>query len=83
VVLTERSGPAATGISVGAWITVRAIGGSMAGTGFAALLTRVTITGTGIPRESAYIAVWLTCGLAALLSLLITATATRNAQPAN
>jgi hypothetical protein len=80
VVLTERSGPASTGISVGTWITVRALGGSIAGAGFAALLTRVTIAGTGIPREWAYIAVWLTCGLAALLSLLIAATATRGAQ---
>lgn len=62
VVLTERSGRASTGISVGTWITVRAVGGSMAGAGFAALLTRVTIAGTGILREWAYVAVWLTCG---------------------
>jgi MFS family permease len=80
VVLTERSGPASTGISVGTWITVRAVGGSMAGAGFAALLTRVTIAGTGVPREWAYVAVWLICGLAALLSVLIAATATRSAQ---
>ncbi len=58
VVLTERSGPASTGIAIGMWITVRAIGGSMAGAGFAALLTRVTISGTAIPREWAYVAVW-------------------------
>ena len=83
VVLTERSGPASTGISVGTWITVRAVGGSMAGAGFAALLTRVTIDGTGIPREWAYITVWLACGLAALLSLLIAATATRGARSAH
>jgi hypothetical protein len=80
VVLTERSGPASTGISIGMWITVRAIGGSMAGAGFAALLGRATIAGTGIPHERAYVAVWLTCGLAALLSLLIAATATRTAR---
>jgi TRAP-type C4-dicarboxylate transport system permease small subunit len=42
-------------------------------------LTRVTVAGTGIPREWAYVAVWLACGLAALLSLLIAATATRGA----
>jgi hypothetical protein len=56
----------------------------MAGAGFAALLTRVTIAGTVIPRESAYVAVWLTCGLAALLSLLIIAVARprRSAKPA-
>jgi MFS family permease len=80
VVLTERSGPASTGISIGMWITVRAIGGSMAGAGFAALLSRATTVGTGIPHEWAYVAVWLTCGLAALLSLLIAATATKAAR---
>jgi MFS family permease len=83
VVLTERSGPASTGIAVGTWITVRAAGGSMAGAGFAVLLTRVTIAGTAIPREWAYIAVWLTCGLAALLSLLIAATATMGPRSAH
>jgi MFS family permease len=75
VVLTERAGTASTGISVGLYITVRAIGGSMAGAGFAALLTRATIVGTVIPREWAYVAVWLTCALASLLSLLIVAAA--------
>jgi MFS family permease len=75
VVLTERAGTASTGISVGLYITVRAIGGSMAGAGFAALLTRATIAGTVIPREWAYAAVWLTCALASLLSLLIVAAA--------
>ena len=75
VVLTERASTASTGISVGMYITVRAIGGSLAGAGFAALLTRATITGTAIPREWAYVAVWLTCALASLLSLLIVAAA--------
>jgi len=73
VVLTERASTASTGISVGLYITVRAIGGSIAGAGFAALLTRTTIAGTLIPREWAYVAVWLTCALASLLSLLIVA----------
>ena len=77
VVLTERADPASTGISIGLWITVRAVGGSMAGAGFAVLLTRATIAGTAIPRGWAYVVVWLTCGLAALLSLLIVAAATR------
>jgi MFS family permease len=75
VVLTERASTASTGISVGLYITVRAIGGSLAGAGFAALLTRVTIAGTVIPREGAYVGVWLTYALAALLSLLIVAAA--------
>jgi len=60
---------------VGLSITVRAVGGSMAGAAFAALLTRVTIAGTVIPREGAYVTVWLTCGLASLLSLLAIAAA--------
>ena len=83
VVLTERASAASTGISIGLYITVRAIGGSMAGAGFAALLTRATIAGTVIPLEWAYVAVWLTCGLAALLSLLIVAVARpkRSAKP--
>jgi Na+/melibiose symporter-like transporter len=68
VVLTERASTASTGISVGLYITVRAIGGSIAGAGCAVLLTRGTIAGTVIPREWAYVAVWLTCALAALLS---------------
>jgi len=51
VVLTERASTASTSISVGLYITVRAIGGSLAGAGFAALLTRVTIAGTVIPCE--------------------------------
>lgn len=38
MVLTERAGTASTGIAVGMYITARAIGGSMAGAGFAALL---------------------------------------------
>jgi hypothetical protein len=79
VVLTERSGP---GSSIGMRITVRAIGGRLAGAAFAALLTPVTISDTGTPREPADMAVWLTCGLAALLSLVITAAATRGARPA-
>ena len=73
VVLTERASTAATGISVGLFICVGAIGGSMAGAGFAALLTRSTIAGTVIPREWAYATVWLSCALALLLSLLIVA----------
>jgi MFS family permease len=77
VALTERADPASTGVSVGLYITVRAIGGSVAGAGFAALLTRVTIAGTDIPRERAYVAVWLICGLASLLSLLIVAAGRR------
>jgi MFS family permease len=78
VALTERSDTASTGISVGLYITVRAIGGSIAGAGFAALLTRITVAGTGIPRESAYVAVWLICGLSSVLALLIVAAATLN-----
>ena len=73
--LTERVSSGSTGISVGLYITVCAIGGSIAGAGFAALLSRVTISGTIIPRESAYAAVWLTCALASLLSLLAIAAA--------
>jgi MFS family permease len=73
VALTERADPASTGISVGLYLTVRAIGGSIAGAGFAALLSRITIAGTDVPREQAYVLVWLICGLAALLSLLIVA----------
>jgi MFS family permease len=80
VVLTERSGPATTSVAIGTWITVRAIGGTMAGAGFAALLTQVTIAGTAIPRESAYAMVWLTCAIASLLSLLVAAMATRAAR---
>ena len=53
VVLTERASTGSTGISVGLYITVRAIGGSLAGAGFAALLTRVTISGTVRPKPSA------------------------------
>ena len=73
VVVTERADPASTGISVGTNLTVRAIGGSMAGAGFAALLNLAIGDGTGIPREWAYVAVWLICGLASLLALLIVA----------
>jgi MFS family permease len=80
VALTERADTASTGISVGLYITVRAIGGSIAAAGFAALLSRITIAGTEIPRESAYVTVWLICGLAALLSLLIMA-ASRLSEP--
>jgi hypothetical protein len=55
----------------------------MAGAGFAAVLTRATIAGTVIPPEWAYAAVWLTCGLAALISLLIVTVARpkRSAKP--
>jgi hypothetical protein len=55
----------------------------MAGAGFAAVLTRATIVGTVMPPEWAYVAVWLTCGLAALISLLIVTVARpkRSAKP--
>lgn len=75
VVLTERASTGSTGISVGLYITVRAVGGSIAGAGFAVLLTRATMVDTVTPREWAYVAVWLTCALASLLSLLIVAAA--------
>jgi MFS family permease len=83
LVLAERASAASTGISVGLYITVRAMGGSMAGAGFAALLTRATIAGTVIPREVAYVTIWLICGLASLLSLLVIAAARpkRSAKP--
>jgi hypothetical protein len=77
IVLTERGGETVTGVSIGMYITVRAVGGSLAGAGFAALLTRATIAGTGIPHEWAYVAVWLTCGLASLLALLSVVAARR------
>jgi MFS family permease len=80
VALTERSDTASTGISVGLYITVRAIGGSLAGAGFAALLNRITVAGTGIPREWAYVAIWLICGLASVLALLMVAAARPNDQ---
>jgi MFS family permease len=76
VVLTERAAGTSAGISTGLFITGRGVGGSIAGAGFAALLTHVTIGATGIPRESGYVAVWLICAAASLLSLLIVATAT-------
>lgn len=78
MLLTERADTSSTGISVGMYLTVRAVGGSMAGAGFAALLTRATIAGTSVPREWAYVAVWLTCGLASLLALLIVAASRLN-----
>lgn len=80
VLLAERVSTTTTGISVGLYITVRAIGGSIAGAGFAALLTRATIAGTVIPRESAHAAVWLTCALASLLPLLVVAAARLSGQ---
>jgi len=73
VVITERTDPASTGISIGMQNTVTAIGGSMAGAAFAALLNLAIGAGTGIPREWAYVAVWLSCGLASLLALFIVA----------
>jgi hypothetical protein len=73
MVITERTDPAWTGISIGMQNTVTAIGGSMAGAGFAALLNLAIRAGTGIPREWAYVAVWLSCGLASLMALLIVA----------
>jgi hypothetical protein len=65
VVLTERASTASTSISVGLYITVRAIGGSLAGAGFAALLTRVTIARHRHPTrgpESGLIATRGLCG---------------------
>jgi hypothetical protein len=73
VVVTERADPASTGIAIGTYLTVRAIGGSIAGVGSAALLNLAISARTGIPREWAYVAVWLICGLASLLALLIVA----------
>jgi MFS family permease len=80
VVLTERAARTSAAISTGLFITGRAVGGSIAGAGFAALLTRITIGHTGIPRQSGYVAVWLICAAASLVSLVIVATATRGGQ---
>jgi MFS family permease len=77
VVLTERAARTSAAISTGLFITGRAVGGSIAGAGFAALLTRITIGHTDIPRQIGYVGVWLICAVAALVSLVIVATATR------
>jgi hypothetical protein len=82
VVLTERNARTSAGISTGLFISGRAVGGSIAGAGFAALLTRVTIAHTDIPRQIGYVTVWLICAAASLVSLLIVATATRGGQAA-
>jgi MFS family permease len=80
VVLTERNARTSAGISTGLFISGRAVGGSVAGAGFAALLTRVTIAHTDIPRQIGYVSVWLICAAAALVSLVIVAVATRSGQ---
>jgi MFS family permease len=73
MVITERTDPASTSISTGMQTTATAIGGGMAGAGFGVLLNLAISAGTGVPREWAYVAVWLSCGLASLLALLIVA----------
>jgi MFS family permease len=78
VVLTERAGPGSAAISTGFFITGRALGGSMASAGFAALLTGATIAHTSTPTQGAYVTIWVSCGLAALLALLVVAAAARH-----
>jgi MFS family permease len=78
VVLTERSARTSAGISTGLFISGRAVGGSIAGAGFTALLTRVTIGHTGIPRQIGYVSVWLICAAASLVSLVIVATVSQH-----
>jgi MFS family permease len=80
VVLTERNARTSAAISTGLFISGRAVGGSIAGAGFAALLTRVTIAHTDIPRQIGYVSVWLICAAASAVSLVIVATATRSGQ---
>jgi MFS family permease len=61
-----------TGTATGVYNTAKTLGGSVAGAVFAAILTSQVISGTTIPRESAYMTVW---GFCAVTSLLVAAIA--------
>jgi MFS family permease len=76
VVAAERAQRTATGIGTGLFNTAKGVGGSIAGAAFAAVLTALSIARTHVPRESAYVVVWIVCGGCALVSLLIIITVT-------
>jgi MFS family permease len=85
LVMAERSDRTRTGIATGLVSTMRNVGGSTAGAAFSALLSAITITHTEIPREKAFVVVWLVCALAAVATGLVVATASGRAgarQPA-
>ncbi|MFF7331803.1 MFS transporter [Streptomyces sp. NPDC008150] len=75
LVLAERSARSHTGIATGLVSTMRNIGGSASGAGFSAVLSAITVAHTDVPRESAFVVVWLVCGLGAVVTGLIVATA--------
>ena len=75
VVLAERAQRTSTGIATGLFNTAKGVGGSVSGAVFAAVLTSIAIAHTAVPRESAYVVVWLVCGACALVSLLVVAAA--------
>jgi MFS family permease len=83
VALTERANRTSTAISTGLFITGRAIGGSLAGAVFAAVLTSIVIPHTDVPRSTAYVAVWISCGAASLASMVVVAFATRTNEAAS
>ncbi len=66
VVLAERAQRTSTGL----FNTAKG-GRSVSGAVFAAVLTSIAIAHTAVPRESAYVVVWLVCGACALVSLLV------------
>jgi len=76
VVLAERAARTSTGIATGLFNTAKGVGGSISGAAFAAVLTSIAIAHTSVPRQSAYVVVWLVCGACALVSLLVVVTAT-------
>jgi MFS family permease len=75
LVLAERSARTGTGIATGLVSTMRNVGGSASGAAFSAVLSTITIAHSGIPRETAFVVVWLVCGLGAVITGLIVATA--------
>jgi MFS family permease len=79
LVIAERSGRTEAGISTGLVSTIRNIGGSAATATFAALFTATSLPRTGLPSESAFVLVWLICGAAAVVTMLVVVAASEPA----
>ncbi|MEU6148083.1 MFS transporter [Streptomyces sp. NPDC047081] len=81
LVMAERSERTGTGIATGLVSTMRNVGGSAAGAVFSAVLSAVTLAHTEVPSETAFVAVWLSCGAGAVITGLVVAAAGGLGQP--
>lgn len=69
--IVELSPADRTGINAGIYNTFKTAGGSIAGGAFAALFAAMSLSGSQIPAEGAYVSVWAICAASCILAALL------------